>query len=463
VTAQYKAQLEAEAYSKKLQDQEQQNREWLEQQHQQFLRQEAVRKKNEQEILEMRRHQMHEEKSLERENLKVRITEEAKGRIMQERENADIHLRELRAKSAEERQTKLESISSIFSGVGGGFNALVSDKTKLYTVGGFLVAVAAGIYTARTGTGLAGKMLEARLGRPPLVRETSRWTFMRGGFRSLLPSWLRSSTMLNLQESIVLPQELSERLEWTTNSLLSARKNGTPFRHLLLYGAPGTGKTLFARTVARECNMDYAIMTGGDVGPLGKDAVNELNKLFNWANHSRKGMILFIDEAEAFLRQGRGSTTGMSEEMRNVLSAFLHHTGTESYKFCCILATNVRDILDRAVVDRIDEQFEFPLPGYTERRRMIAMFMDIYIYTPTKRGKKITVDSEINEQYLDHLASCTKDFSGRQLAKLVIGMQSAVFGSGTNTLTKGLADTVLSWKLANFEQESLKVPQKLNA
>lgn len=76
------------------------------------------------------------------------------------------------------------------------------------------------------------------------------------------------------------------------------------------------------RRLARESGMDYAIMTGGDVGPLGKDAVNEINKLFNWANQSKKGLILFIDEAEAFLRQGRGAIGGgqMSEDVRNVLS-----------------------------------------------------------------------------------------------------------------------------------------------
>lgn len=39
----------------------------------------------------------------------------------------------------------------------------------------------------------------------------------------------------------------------------------------------GTGKTLFARTLARQSGLDYAIMTGGDVGPLGKDAVGWLS------------------------------------------------------------------------------------------------------------------------------------------------------------------------------------------
>merc|ERR1719188_141782 len=205
-----------------------------------------------------------------------------------------------------------------------------------------------------------------------------------------------------LMEKIVLEEELSERLTWTTNSLVNAKQNGTPFRHLLLHGAPGTGKTLFARTLARQSGLDYAIMSGGDVGPLGHNAVQEVNKLFAWANSSRKGLILFIDEAEAFLRTGRGSDSGaMSEEARNVLSAFLHHTGTESDKFVVVLATNIREILDRAVLDRIDEGFEFPLPSLGERRRMLEMFMNEHVHRPTKRGKVIEVDPALDDSFLD--------------------------------------------------------------
>merc|ERR1719221_2044320 len=260
-----------------------------------------------------------------------------------------------------------------------------------------------------------------------------------------------------LMEKIVLEEELSERLTWTTNSLVNAKKNGTPFRHLLLHGPPGTGKTLFARTLSRQSGLDYAIMSGGDVGPLGKDAVHELNKLFSWANNSRKGLILFIDEAEAFLRVGRGSEGGaMSEEARNVLSAFLHHTGTESDKFAVVLATNIRETLDRAVLDRIDESFEFPLPSEAERLRMMELFMEEHIHKPTQRGKVIEVDPTLNEGFLKEVAKRTEGFSGRQLAKLVVAYQAAVFGSGTTKLTAGLAETVLQYKLAHREEDAVK-------
>jgi len=254
-------------------------------------------------------------------------------------------------------------------------------------------------------------------------------------------------------EQIVLEDELSERLAWTTNSLVNAKKNGTPYRHLLLHGPPGTGKTLFARTLAKQSGLDYALMSGGDVGPLGKDAVHEMNKLFDWAKSSRRGLILFIDEADAFLRVGRGTEVGsMSEDARNVLSSFLHHTGTESTKFVVVLATNIRKILDRAVLDRIDESFEFPLPSFQERRQMLNLYMEEHIYKPTARGKVIEVDPALDDAFLDDAAKRTEGFSGRQLVKLVLAYQAAVFGSGTTRLTIGLAETVLKYKLAHMDE-----------
>ena len=51
---------------------------------------------------------------------------------------------------------------------------------------------------------------------------------------------------------------------------------------------------MFAKGLARESGLHYAIMTGGDVAPLGKDATTEIHKLFDWAGTTRKGVLLFI-------------------------------------------------------------------------------------------------------------------------------------------------------------------------
>lgn len=74
---------------------------------------------------------------------------------------------------------------------------------------------------------------------------------------------------------------------------------------MMFYGPPGTGKTLFAKKLAMKSGLEYAVMVGSDIAPLGSQAVYELNKLFDWAENNSKGMILFIDEADAFLRNRR--------------------------------------------------------------------------------------------------------------------------------------------------------------
>lgn len=120
-------------------------------------------------------------------------------------------------------------------------------------------------------------------------------------------------------------------------------------------------------------------------------------------------MILFIDEADAFLRKGRQSTDNMSEHARNVLSTFLAHTGTETDKFSVVLATNVKEVMDRAVMDRVDERFLFPLPGHDQRLEMVKMYMDKHVFTPTKTGQEIEVDAEVkSEEYMHELARRTE-------------------------------------------------------
>ena len=95
---------------------------------------------------------------------------------------------------------------------------------------------------------------------------------------------------------------------------------------------------MVARKLAECIGMDYALMSGGDVGPLGPDAVTQIHNLFTWAKFSRKGVLLFIDEAEAFL--GNRSKNVMSESAHNSLNALLYNTGGERRDFMLVLATN---------------------------------------------------------------------------------------------------------------------------
>lgn len=43
-------------------------------------------------------------------------------------------------------------------------------------------------------------------------------------------------------------------------------------------------------------------MAGSDIAPLKEGGVDQINKMFDWAEKSRKGIMIFVDEGDAFLR-----------------------------------------------------------------------------------------------------------------------------------------------------------------
>ena len=220
---------------------------------------------------------------------------------------------------------------------------------------GSLAALLAAFFVAREGARLAREQLTILLGRPSLVRETSRGWMTGAAWRS------RHADVGTLQRHVVLEERLGARLRGLAASVASARRRGAPFRHLLLHGPPGTGKTMAAELLARCAGIDYALMSGGDVAPLGASAVTELHRLFDWAQRSRRGLLLFIDEADAFLR--RRDVGGLSEHTRAALNAVLYRSGSqENSSLMLVLASNRPEDLDAAVLDRLDDMLEFGLP-----------------------------------------------------------------------------------------------------
>ena len=93
---------------------------------------------------------------------------------------------------------------------------------------------------------------------------------------------------------------------------------------------PGTGKSMAAKRLARTAGLDYAIMSGGDVAPLGGKAVQQLHEMFDWAESSRRGLLLFIDEADAFL----GRRGAQMSEVRLSCKLLTSSCGTELALAC---------------------------------------------------------------------------------------------------------------------------------
>merc|ERR1719453_2542343 len=175
---------------------------------------------------------------------------------------------------------------------------------------------------------------------------------------------------------VVLHPHLEQQIMRLANATQQAKKRKMPLQHVMFYGPPGTGKTMVAQRFAEYSGLEYAIMCGGDVAPLQEDAVTELHKLFQWVHRSRRGVLLFIDEADSFLASRKGAN--MSESLRNALTTMLYHTGTPTSQFMLVLATNRPNDLDAAALDRIDESVEFGLPALEARESMVQLYFQKY-------------------------------------------------------------------------------------
>jgi ATPase family AAA domain-containing protein 3A/B len=381
----------------------------------------------------------------------ARVKAETEGKIMQERKNHDLIIEKNKLQAEQYRETILESIRLGGSTIGAGFQEFISDRTKLANTAGVLTIAAFGIYTARTSTAVIGRFIESRLGKPTLVRETTKKNILQ-----MIKSPFSTAKLLfgevkgaDSLKNIVLESSLENKLKRAAIATSNTKKNRAPFRHLLLHGPPGTGKTMFAKGLARESGLHYAIMTGGDVAPLGKDAVTEIHKIFDWANTTNKGVMIFIDEADAFLR--KRSQDKISEDMRNALNAFLYRTGEASHKFMLVYASNQPEQFDWAINDRIDDMIEFRLPTLEVRVRMISQYIDMYLLHPPAGAKSIVVDG-LDETLLRSFAAATEGFSGREISKLAIAWQSAAYGTVNATIdvemmTEVLQDSLLSKKM----------------
>lgn len=269
------------------------------------------------------------------------------------RETHDLHQKDILLKEQERRKTLNDLFATNLKTLGLGMQTLLSDYEKMINLAILTGMLTLSYHGIKSAIGLGTRFLEARFARPRLIRETSRLTyknFYEWPLRLTKGSFQNFFHKPSIFHGLIVSEQLQEQLGVLVYSIQNRSKNVAPFRNMMFYGPPGTGKTLFAKKLALQSGLDYAIMAGADVAPLGSNVVEELHKVFDWANTSRKGMILFIDESDAYLRKREGQ---LSENLRNSIETFLYRTGTPSKNFFFVLATNAPQDLDDAVHDRI--------------------------------------------------------------------------------------------------------------
>lgn len=186
--------------------------------------------------------------------------------------------------------------------------------------------------------------------------------------------------------------------------------------------------------------MDYAIIPAANISQF-DDPVKELNKLFDWAEHSKKGTILFFDEIDALVP--KRLTHATSEKTRQTQNTLYARTGTETSKFLVLGATNTPDLLDAAFLSRMDERIKFTLPDFETRKALLRLYFDIYIL---QSKSPLNYENGVLELF-ELVAEKIEGFSGREISQLIRAFRSEACSSTDKIITKDIVNDVVNYRV----------------
>lgn len=177
---------------------------------------------------------------------------------------------------------------------------------------------------------------------------------------------------------------------------------------VLLYGKPGTGKTLIAKAIAGEADVPFISMSGSEfIEMFAGLGASRVRKLFEKARKLAP-CIVFIDEIDA-IGARRTSNSGAETENNQTLNQLLvEMDGFSSEETIIVLAaTNRPEMLDKALLrpGRFDRQITIPVPDLKGRLDILKI-----------HGEDKRISDDVN---LESIAEDTAGFTGAELANIL--------------------------------------------
>ncbi|MCI9064074.1 MAG: ATP-dependent zinc metalloprotease FtsH [Clostridia bacterium] len=177
---------------------------------------------------------------------------------------------------------------------------------------------------------------------------------------------------------------------------------------ILLYGKPGTGKTLIAKAIAGEANVPFISMSGSEfIEMFAGLGASRVRKLFDRARRLAP-CIVFIDEIDAIGSRRTGGSGAESENNQTLNQLLVEMDGFSSEETIIVLAaTNRPEMLDKALLrpGRFDRQITVPAPDLKGREAILKLH---------SKDKKFA-----DEVSFESIAEDTAGFTGAELANIL--------------------------------------------
>lgn len=204
-------------------------------------------------------------------------------------------------------------------------------------------------------------------------------------------------------------EELEDVIKFLKNPKKFQRLGGKLPKGVLLYGAPGTGKTLLAKAVAGEAGVAFFSASASEFVEMfvGVGAAR-VRDLFDQAKKNSPA-IIFIDELDAVGRRRFAGIGGGHDEREQTLNQLLIELdGFESKQGIILMAsTNRPDVLDPALIrpGRFDRHISVPAPDLKGREEILKV-----------HAKKVKLGQDVD---LKVVAKGTPGFVGADLANVI--------------------------------------------
>lgn len=203
-------------------------------------------------------------------------------------------------------------------------------------------------------------------------------------------------------------EELQEIIEFLKNPSKFQKLGGKIPKGVLLYGSPGTGKTLLAKAVAGEAGVPFFSSSGSEfVEMFVGVGASRVRDLFD-QGRKHAPCLLFVDEIDAVGRhRGAGLGGGHDEREQTLNQLLVEMDGFDTKEGVIIIAaTNRPDVLDPALLrpGRFDRQVTVASPDLNDREEILKVHV-----------KKIKTAKDVD---LKVLARRTPGFVGADLANL---------------------------------------------